>query len=116
MDVIHSSDSLVRWSWVLMAAGALLFSVAILCLAVVIWHVAQLGGDGPTYVAISPWPAAVVILASLAAVGSATFIWRRSGSATLARRLSLAAIIATAAAWVAFGAALLVLAQGSGAA
>ncbi len=116
MQASRNLNALIRLSWFLATVGALILAVAIFCLAVAIWHVAQLNGYGPTYIVVSPWSAAVVVLASLAVTGSAALIWRRVSSVTVARRLSLVAIIATLAAWAAFGAAFLVLTQDWGAA
>jgi hypothetical protein len=113
METGRHSNWLTRGSWLLAIAGALILASAVVFLAAAVWHVAQLSGYGPTYIVVSPWAAVPVVLASLAVAVGAMLVWRRS--VALARRLSLAAIVATVVGWAAFGAAFLVLAGDWGA-
>lgn len=113
MEDSRNSHSLIRWAGVLATGGALIFVAASCFLALALWHVALVDGYGRTYVIISPWLCAVIALASLTVLVAAALIWRRATLCTvaLASRLSLGAIIATAAAWAVFGAAFLILAR-----
>ncbi len=113
MEDSRDSHSLIRWAGVLATGGALIFVAASCFLALALWHIAQVGGYGRTYVIMSPWLAVAIALVSLAVLGAAALVWRRARRSTvaLASRLSLGAIIATAAAWAVFGAAFLILAR-----
>lgn len=109
----RNSHSLIRWAGVLATGGTLIFVAASCFLALALWHVAQVGGYGRTYVIVSPWLAAALALVSLAVLVAAALVCLRASCNTvaLASRLSLGAIIATAAAWAVFGAAFLILAR-----
>lgn len=108
---------LVRWSWLLAAAGILILLVAVIFLAAALYHAAQLTGYGSTYIVLAPVPAIAFAVASLLVMAGSLLAWFRSRvkGGELAGRLALAAIITTGAAWLAVGISFIVLTGSGGA-
>jgi len=118
MEDRSDSNSLIRVTGLIAAGSALIFIAALGFLAIAMRYVAQLSGYGPSYIVISPWPTAAVVLFSLAIVAAAAFTWCHASrtAVALAKRRSMWAIVATVFAWAVIGTSLLLLTHRWGAA
>lgn len=114
MVASRDTKRLIRWCGILAAGGSLILLAGAVFLATALWHI-RLAGDGPSFVVVAPGPTAILALTSVVVLAAAVAAWRqaRQAGASLARRLSLSAIITTVTAWAAVGVAFLALTRGS---
>jgi hypothetical protein len=105
MQASRDSRSLILWSGVLAASGALIFVAAVFFLAAVLWHYSLINGYGPTYIFLAPALTASYVVASIVVLVASAFVRHIANHrhSALAKRLSLMAIIATTAGWLTVG-------------
>lgn len=111
MHPSRNSRALIRWSGVLAAGGVLILGAALCLLAMTLWHAPPVGGRGRTSELVPPALIACFVVASIVVAVASAFARHIANHRLVSRakRLSLIAMIGTAAGWLAVGVAVLLL-------